>query len=73
MRRPRFVDWLLAPIEAPDEPLVRRCPGCYFPMKISFIADWYECELCKAHVTRQELFDRPRWRRALDRVTGMTF
>lgn len=57
---------------------VRRCPGCYLPMRYSFACDWFSCdwfscEHCgqRGVVTGEWLEDRPRWRRRLDRLMGM--
>lgn len=51
----------------------RRCPTCYLPMAYSFAWDNHRCELCGRGITGEADFDRPRWRRWLDRLMGMHF
>jgi hypothetical protein len=62
MRRPRI---------AIPQMLVRRCPGCYLPMRYDFACDALYCDLCEGAVTREWLMKRSRLRRWLDKLQGM--
>lgn len=50
---------------------VVRCPGCYLPMHWDLPRDWWTCWCTTEKVTEAHLFDRAKWRRLLDRLTGM--
>lgn len=50
---------------------MRRCRGCYLPMRHDFLRNWWECWLCGDVVTGEALSRRSRLRRWIDRVTGL--
>jgi hypothetical protein len=50
---------------------VRRCDGCYLPMRLDFMRGMMVCDMCGPGPTHEWLEDRPRWRRTLDRLMGM--
>lgn len=50
-----------------------RCPGCYLPMRHSFMCEWWRCDLCGTALTDEALADRSVWRRRLDWLMGMEF